>query len=148
MYKKERIMKHSHNSPHYFIMILIMFGAGLLSTMNMWTVSFSHVYFSLNDLYMITLMTSWMIVGMAIYHWDLVPFLLGLLGALLSLTAIRQQWFVGEKQWLRGMIPHHSMALLMSRELLKRPNTIEPLLKSILKTQEQEIQYMKGKLEN
>ena len=46
---------------HFIEMILIMILAGALSTMNMWVVSWEHIQFSLNDVYMIALMTGWTI---------------------------------------------------------------------------------------
>jgi uncharacterized protein (DUF305 family) len=44
------------------------------------------------------------------------------------------------------MIPHHSMAILMSKRLAEKPNTIQPLLKQIIETQEKEILIMKNYL--
>jgi uncharacterized protein (DUF305 family) len=43
-----------------------------------------------------------------------------------------------------GMIPHHSMAIHMSKKLLEKENNIEDLAKNIIKTQEEEIIYMKS----
>jgi uncharacterized protein (DUF305 family) len=45
------------------------------------------------------------------------------------------------------MIPHHSMAILMSKRLAEKPNSIEPLLKQIIETQEKEINIMKQYLQ-
>ena len=53
-------MKHSHNNYHYTIMFFIMILSGLLSTMNMWVDKYENIRFSMNDVYMIMLMTGWM----------------------------------------------------------------------------------------
>ena len=59
---------------------------------------------------------------------------------------IRTQLFVTEVQFLRGMIPHHSMAVMMSKRLEKKPNSIQHLLDQIIQTQEKEIIIMKSYL--
>ena len=42
-----------------------------------------------------------------------------------------------------GMIPHHSMAVHMSKKLLEKKNTITSFLKNIIKTQDNEIIFLK-----
>lgn len=130
------------NHMHYIEMICIMMIAGVLSTMNVWVVSTKHLYLSLNDLYMILLMTGWMLVGMSILYGSHFYFGIGILTVLFSLYAIRTQLFVTYKQFLQGMIPHHSMAVHMS----KFQNT--DFAKSIMNQQQSEIQYMKSILAN
>jgi hypothetical protein len=41
------------------------------------------------------------------------------------------------------MIPHHSMAIHMSKQLLEKQNTINTFLEKIIATQTEEIQFMK-----
>jgi uncharacterized protein (DUF305 family) len=43
-----------------------------------------------------------------------------------------------------GMIPHHSMAVHMSKKLLEKENNIGDFLKNIINTQEKEITFMKS----
>jgi uncharacterized protein (DUF305 family) len=45
------------------------------------------------------------------------------------------------------MIPHHSMAILMSKRLKEKPHTIQHLLDQIIDTQKKEIVLMKSYLE-
>jgi len=59
---------------------------------------------------------------------------------------------ISEKQYFLGMIPHHSMAVHMSKKLLEKEekkenkNTdIMSFIKNIIKTQSNEIDYMKEK---
>ena len=126
----------------FFIMLL----SGALSTMNVWANSIEDIQFHLNDVYMILLMTGWMFFFMGIYYQDIYIGLFGLLLVSLSLWAIRTQAFITENQFLRGMIPHHSMAVFLSRKLREKPNSIQPFLQSIIQTQEQEIKFMKERI--
>ncbi len=136
----------NHTKNHYIVMFFIMILSGLLSTMNMWANSIQDVYLSVNDMYMIFLMTGWMFLFMGIYYNNLTVFLFGASLVLLNLYGIRTQLFVTEKQFLRGMIPHHSMAVLMSRKLQQKPNSISDFVQSIITTQEKEIQFMKSRI--
>jgi uncharacterized protein (DUF305 family) len=57
---------------------------------------------------------------------------------------IRTQAFVDDYQYLSGMIPHHSMAITMSRQILKKTNNpqIIDLANRIIKSQTEEIESM------
>jgi uncharacterized protein (DUF305 family) len=120
--------------------------SGLFSTMNVWADNWSDVRLSLNDIYMIGLMTGWMFFFMGVYYQQFSVLIFGAALVALNFTAIRTQAFVTENQFLLGMIPHHSMAVTMSKRLQQKPNSVQPLLKNILKSQEAEIQFMKEKL--
>lgn len=64
-----------------------------------------------------------------------------------SWALIRWQYPVGDAQFLRSMIPHHSGAILMCRESdLTDPELIK-LCDDIIKAQKQEIDQMKAILE-
>lgn len=120
--------------------------AGLLSTMNMWVDKLSDIQISMNDIYMIGLMKGWMIFFMGLWYSYSKGVLYGFLLVVLCYYAIRSQAFISEEQYLRGMIPHHSMAILMSKRLKEKENSIQPLLDSIIISQDQEIQLMKQRL--
>ena len=131
------------DNSHYIIMFFIMIIAGALSTMNVWVDKISDIRFSLNDVYMILLMNGWMLFFMGIIYKHLYSFLFGLILVIANIYCIRTQCFVNEKQYKLGMIPHHSMAILMSKKLLKKQNNIQNFLKNIITTQESEINFMK-----
>jgi len=58
---------------------------------------------------------------------------------------IRTQFGISESQYLTSMIPHHSMAVLMSKRLLEKGSSdIQPFLDNLIKTQAAEIIYMKS----
>ena len=130
------------HSNHYIIMFCIMILSGLLSTMNVYADKLDDIRWSLNDIYMTTLMTGWMITFMSIYYKDVNPFIVGSCIVIFSFYAIRTQLFISQDQYLLGMIPHHSMAILMSKRLLTKQNNITPFLKKIIINQTKEIEYM------
>lgn len=127
----------------FFIMIL----SGALSTMNVWVDKFDDVRFSLNDVYMILLMSGWMLCFMAAMHGDVGVSVSGLVLAGSMIFCIRTQLFISESQYLTGMIPHHSMAIHMSKQL-KTHTTILPFLDNLIDVQQREIEFMKRTLKD
>jgi hypothetical protein len=67
----------------------------------------------------------------------------GLLG--LSVFLYRKQKYVTDKEYLKEMTEHHSMALLTSNRILEKTNDYEvaKLAKGIIQKQEDEIREMK-----
>jgi len=118
--------------------------AGALSTMNVWVDKISDIRISANDFYMIFLMTGWMFFFMGIIYQHLYVFIFGLVLVIINFYFIRTQCFVSENQYKLGMIPHHSMAILMSKKLLKKKNNIQNFLKNLIYTQESEINFLKN----
>lgn len=122
----------------FFIMII----SGLLSTMNIWVDNISHIRLSLNDLYMILLMTGWMLFFMGIIYKEFIVIVIGFILVVLNVYLIRTQMFINEYQYRIGMIPHHSMAIHMSKKLLEKENGINEFLRNLIKTQEKEISIL------
>ena len=135
-------MKHMQNN-HYVIMFFIMVLSGLLSTMNVWVDKVDDIRFSVNDAYMTLLMTGWMFLFMGLIYKETSVFFIGLLLVLFNIWCIRNQFLVTETQYKLGMIPHHSMAVHMSKKLLEKENNITSFVKDIIKTQENEIIILK-----
>jgi len=117
--------------------------SGLLSTMNIWVDKYQDIRLSINDIYMTFLMTGWMFLFMGIFYIDKPILLFGLTLVLLSVWCIRTQFLVNQTQYIMGMIPHHSMALHMSKKLMNEKPEIEPFLLNLINTQEKEIEYLK-----
>jgi len=70
-------------------------------------------------------------------------------GILLFYYIIRSQVLINEKQYLKGMIEHHGMAIVMSEQLLKRTDVGEEtrgVAQGIINAQEKEIQWMNDKI--
>jgi uncharacterized protein (DUF305 family) len=66
---------------------------------------------------------------------------------ILSMIGIRQQSLVGDRQFLRSMIPHHSGAVLMCEEAKISDPEIQTLCQGIISSQTSEIDQMKAMLE-
>ena len=128
-------------------MVICMFFAGYASTMNNWIDNWDDFRFSLNDFYMVGLMTGWMFFFMGLFTLPIGKCVFGLIAVIVFFILIRTQAFITEIQYLKGMIPHHSMAILMSKRLEKKPNSIQHLLDQIVQTQRKEIIIMKQYLE-
>lgn len=136
-------MKHGHYN-HYIVMFFIMIFSGLLSTMNVWVDKLDDIRFSINDVYMTLLMTGWMFLFMGIYYSETAILYLGLFLVIINICCIRNQIMVTNEQYILGMIPHHSMAVFMSRKLLERKESLDnTFISNIIITQEKEIEYMK-----
>ena len=111
--------------------------------MNVWVTRFSDIRTSLNDIYMASLMTGWMFLFMGLVYQETTTFIFGTVLTIASIVCIRTQYGVTQDEYIKGMIPHHSMAVHMSKRLLEKPNTINTFLEKIIATQTEEIQFMK-----
>ena len=129
----------NHNAMMFFIMIL----SGLLSTMNVWADKMDDIRFSINDIYMTLLMTGWMFSFMGLVYKETSTLCIGVLLVIMNVWCIRTQFLVSEKQYKLGMIPHHSMAIHMSKKLLNKKNNMKSFVENIIKTQENEISILK-----
>jgi hypothetical protein len=80
-------------------------------------------------------------------RWNIALYALFAVVFLLSLWGMRDQLLVGDRQFLRSMIPHHSGAILMcERAKLSDPEIIS-LCEGIVRGQAEEIAQMKAILE-
>jgi hypothetical protein len=101
--------------------------------------------------YMAIIMSLFMIlleIMMHDHHYNVfsLNFYVGILVALIIFVYLyRKQVAINDKQYLEGMIEHHSMALLTSEEILKKTDNynVAKLAKNIIQTQTDEIRTMK-----
>lgn len=136
-------MKHGYYN-HYIVMFFIMILSGLLSTMNVWADKLDDIRFSINDIYMTMLMTGWMFLFMGLYYSEMPVLCAGLFLVVINIWCIRTQFMITSDQYILGMIPHHSMAILMSKKLIQREAPMRNnFVSNIITTQEKEIEYMK-----
>ena len=63
---------------HYVVMFFIMIISGLITRMNAWADKPNDIKISLNDVYLIFLMSGWMLLFMGIFYKSLYAFLFGL----------------------------------------------------------------------
>ena len=61
-----------------------------------------------------------------------------------SVIMYRRQMYINEKEYLKEMIEHHSMALLTSKSIIEKTsdNQVKNLAQNIIKSQQSEINYM------
>jgi glucose-6-phosphate-specific signal transduction histidine kinase len=111
----------------------------------------SHIYFSITRCYMALLMVS----PMAILMIAMMPKMYSSKGTnriivILSLAVfistvilLRTQAFIGDKEYMKAMIPHHSSAILTSKHAHIEDANVRKLADSIIVSQEREILRMK-----
>lgn len=136
---------------HYLTMIVISLVSGLLSGMWVWADKSSDIRLSINDVYMAGLMTALMIFFMTALDRNYTWAAAALGAAVLTLWAIRTQALVTKSQYFQGMIPHHSMAVLTSKQLLRDQGAAlshdeQKFVEQIIATQEREIAWMKSRV--
>jgi len=109
---------------------------------------------SIGKAYMAVIMGIYMLLLEVMMHdhqYSIVStsFYIGLTSLLvLFIYLYRKQVAVNDKQYLEGMIEHHSMALLTSKEILKKTDdyNIAKLAKNIIEAQKNEIKIMRDLL--
>ena len=144
---------HEMQGKHYGKLIVM----AVLSFISMYILMYamvdklSNVYTNINQFYMAGLMTMPMIIIEVVLMRSMymnkklnagiiIVSVLALIGFFLC---IRQQTAVSERQFLRGMIPHHAAAILMSRKNPAKDPEIVKLQQEIISSQEREIAEMK-----
>jgi hypothetical protein len=124
-------------------MIITSVIAGILSSMNIWVDKLKDInILNINEIYMISLMTLWMLILTMKMGWMLQIIII--LMIIMVYIGIRRQIFVTDIEYIRGMITHHSMAILMSKGIRDRTKNdeIKKLAEGIIEEQEKEIKYM------
>lgn len=105
--------------------------------------------------YMSVIMALFMILLEVMMHdhqykvFSLNLYLFIIAGLALFIYLYRKQVAIDDKQYLEGMIEHHSMALLTSEEILKKTDNydIAKLAKNIIQTQSDELKEMQNLLQ-
>jgi uncharacterized protein (DUF305 family) len=116
---------------------------------------FDHFYNNINRVYMSLMMVAPMVIVMLLVmssmyenkklNYILIASSAGLF--ILCFSLARTQVPIGNTQFLRSMIPHHSSAIVMCQESDLTDPEILKLCEQIIKTQEEEITQMKAILE-
>jgi uncharacterized protein (DUF305 family) len=110
----------------------------------------AELYLNLNNLYMVAMMVAPMGVLMLLLMGSMYPskrLNLALHAGFVSMFALafwltRTQTAIGDEQFLRSMIPHHSGAILMCREASISDPEIIALCGAIQRSQREEIDQM------
>jgi uncharacterized protein (DUF305 family) len=117
--------------------------------------SLQNVYMSFNQVYMAGLMAAPMaLIELALMRGmyqnnrlNAVVAGVSLIALVLFWVLIRQQAAIGDSQFLRSMIPHHAGAILMCEQSPIHDAEIRTLCKSIISSQQAEIDQMKAVME-
>ncbi|WP_230206848.1 DUF305 domain-containing protein [Novosphingobium sp. Gsoil 351] len=110
----------------------------------------SSFYNNLNMVYMTLMMVAPMVILMIVAMKHMFPnktanlIILGIsmVAFLGSFALIRTQTTIGDRAFLRSMIPHHSGAILMCQQASIRDAAVKTLCSNIIRSQRQEIDQM------
>lgn len=114
-----------------------------------------HFYLNLNNVYMTLMMVAPMAVVMLLSmrsmfpsrwaNWVIVAVALVVFG--ISFWGMRSQAAIGDAEFVRSMVPHHSGAILMCREASLTDPELIALCDGIIAGQQSEIEQMQAILE-
>jgi uncharacterized protein (DUF305 family) len=134
---------------HAVVMFIAMVALQVFAMPYVMTQKPEHVRFTVSQLYMGIFMGAGMVAVDAILHptpvwiWFLILAVAG--GAV---AAYRYQVGIGDREWMREMIPHHSMALLTSEPRTKSLDPfVQRLAEQIIASQRREIGEMEVTLQ-
>ena len=149
--------RHEKSGTHYARLAAMSAASFLAMYILMYAMvdKFDHVYASFNQVYMAGLMTAPMVAIELAFMGSMYPnrkvnaVILAASVAVLVLLwlAIRSQAAIGDRQFLRSMIPHHAGAILMCEKSSISDPEIRKLCVGIMKGQQEEIDQMKAFLE-
>jgi len=127
---------------HFFIMYSLVF-----APVNIWA---DVKIFNLRNFYMAVIMVAPMVILMLAFMQNMYQdknknrllYLASVLIFVLGFFAIRTQTFVGNENFIKSMIPHHSAAITMCEEANITDPELIVLCRNIVKTQQEEIDQM------
>lgn len=144
-------MKHEQHGhyKHLGVMIALSF-ASMYILMYAMVYSIGDIFMNVNQFYMAGLMTAPMVaielfVMRAMYQdarLNGIIVAVALIAGVAMFAGIRTQAAVGDSQFLRSMIPHHSGAILMCERAPITSPDIKQLCQGIISSQRQEIDQM------
>lgn len=133
----------------------------VISFIVMYTVMFlnvieiKHYHTSLTRIYMAILMVAPMAVVMMLMMGKMYPdkktnmgiMVSGIVVFIVTLIALRAQTPIGDVQYMKAMIPHHSSAILTSERADIKDPEVKKLAEDIIKAQRKEIAEMEAMLD-
>lgn len=126
---------------HFVVMYLVMYS--MVHT-------FADVFLNWNNFYMTAAMAAPMAALMLLFMKDMYRdrrWNIAIYAAAVALTALfvlftRQQTFIGDEQFIKSMIPHHSGAILMCEKASIADAELKTLCTKIIAGQQEEIDQM------
>ncbi len=147
-------MQHSPMMMSYnkFLIMLVISFAIMYGVMFLNVDEAGHIYLSLTRTYMALLMVTAMAVLMMLLMGKMYPdkkrntviIVVSFVLFGLVLAALRTQTPVGDEQYMKAMIPHHSSAIMVSKHADIKDPEVKKLSEQIIKSQEEEIAQMKA----
>jgi len=143
---------HTKNNPYpKFALIMAVSFIIMYFIMFLNVAEIDHIYHSLTRFYMTTLMISAMAISMLLFMWKMYPdktinygiIVFGTITFFGTLFLLRTQTPIGDVQYMKAMIPHHSSAILTSSNVRFEDAEAKKLAEDIIKAQEREIKQMK-----
>jgi uncharacterized protein (DUF305 family) len=153
--------RHEHGKKivghHYgrLLLMTVLSFAAMYGLMYAMVDRLPNVYNNVNQAYMAGLMAAAMViielaVMSTMYHsrkLNAAIIAASIIALIACWTFIREQSAVGDRQFLRSMIPHHAGAILMCEKASLHDAEIKDLCKAIIASQESEIRQMRAKLD-
>lgn len=150
---KNHAQDHDMGRMHYMHLGIMTFLSFLAMFALMYSMvdRFANVYPNLNQAYMAATMAAPMVIielliMRAMYkdkRMNMIIIGLAALVLALSFWAIRAQAGIGDVQFVKSMVPHHSGAILMCEQARISDAELKKLCEDIVKGQQQEIDQMK-----
>lgn len=141
------------STPYWRFMAMIAAGTVVMfGLMYLHTYAPDHVFWSETRFWMAFVMGAAMMVVMLAFMWGMYPsrtrnlivLAVAALVFALSLWLVRSQRTVTDTEYMRAMIPHHSIAILTSTRAQIRDPRVRALADEIAATQRREIAEMKA----
>jgi hypothetical protein len=146
---------HKASMPYRKLLVML-----LLSFISMYVLmyamvnSISNVFPNINQFYMASLMAMPMVIIELVLmrkmyenkKLNAILIVLSSLGIIVFFLLIQFQTGVSDKHFLKGMIPHHAAAILMSEQSKTHDPDLKKLQQQIISSQQEEIKMMKAKL--
>ncbi|MDN6291019.1 MAG: DUF305 domain-containing protein [Tetragenococcus koreensis] len=138
-----------------FLGMLIVAGIFMYGVMYLNTYAWDHIFFSEMRLYMTILSTSVMAIVMLMFMLHMLKdkkinaaiIIVSVLTFGVSFFLMRNQTTIDQVDYMEGMIPHHSIAILTSKRAEIEDPRVKKLADDIIKAQEKEIAEMKKLIE-
>lgn len=152
--KHEHRMTHGHHTQqrHYMHLVVTTLVNAIIMYLVMYTMinDLSSFYNNINQIYMVLMMAAPMVIIMLLdmksmftdKRWNLILYTVSVALIIAGFVGMRNQVAVGNTQFLRAMIPHHSGAILMCREAIITDPEIKKLCEKIISSQQLEIDQM------
>lgn len=145
--------EHSNHYKKLTLMAALSF-ASMYILMYAMVNNFDNVFSHVNQFYMAGLMTMPMIIFEIVLMGSMymnkkinvIIISLSSIALIVFYLCIRMQVGITDKQFLKGMIPHHAAAILMSTKAPSQDPDIKKLQEEIISSQQREIMEMKAKL--